>query len=153
MADARTPQEAIEAWFIEDWRCKYLMQCLNSGTTPEPWEPHAGHRAQARANAELLLASFASSGYVIVACPVGERRVVDRTPQPCPECNGKGRFYEAGGWYGCRGACGGRGTVDSDRVLGLEPHYLTFEHHDEEGVHHPALQTGWDLVDLPEGQE
>lgn len=146
MADARTPQEAIEAWFIEDWRCKYLMQCLNSGTTPEPWEPHAGHRAQARANAELLLASFASSGFVIVACPVGERRVVDRTPQPCPECNGSGEQHVEHLVTGepftedCEG-CGGRGTVDSDRVLGLEAIRMT------------GSAAWFRLVDLPEGQE
>ncbi len=53
-------------------------------------------------------------------CPPGSMRVIDRRPQPCPECNGEGTVM-------CEGFddetpcddCDGEGTVDADRIHGL----------------------------------
>lgn len=98
MADARTPQEVM---------ADVLGVSRNGALMAD------------------LMSRLGAEGFVIVACPVGERRVVDRTPQPCPECNGSGEQHVEHLVTGepftedCEG-CGGRGTVDSDRVLAVE---------------------------------
>ena len=67
-----TPAERIAAWFLAEWHAEYLAECLNLGTTPDPeWEPHAGMRWQAAANADRLMTA--------ALCPKGERVVLDRT--------------------------------------------------------------------------
>ena len=99
-------------------------------------------------------------------CPVGERRVVDRTPQPCPAgCyNGRSGFSlpleahddQREALLTCR-TCGGRGTVDGDRVHGIAE--VVAEGADW-WAHNAGDETMLDedeplyrLVDLPEGQE
>lgn len=57
-------------------------------------------------------------------CPPGSVRVIDRRPQPCPECEGLGRVEDAfptsmdiGGhlYYDAPcSACGGRGVADTE---------------------------------------
>jgi len=63
----------IEQWNIAQYHCDYLADCLNTGVQPEPWEPHVGERAQAKADAERLVATLNDEGLLPVAALVAER--------------------------------------------------------------------------------
>ncbi len=68
-----TAEEVIEGWFLSGYRADYLAECLNSGTVPDDsWEPHAGMRSQARANAEQLAALIRSSPAALADLNGGE---------------------------------------------------------------------------------
>lgn len=64
---------------------------------------------------DAVLAALAAAGFVVVACPPGGRVVVDRTEQPCPECQTPGWPFP----FRCR-VCGGSGVVEATTIHGLE---------------------------------
>ena len=74
MSDTPTAaEEVIEGWFLSGYRADYLAEYLNSGTVPDDsWEPHAGMRSQARANAEQLAALIRSSPAALADLNGGE---------------------------------------------------------------------------------
>lgn len=54
-------------------------------------------------------------------CPPGSRVVVDRTPKPCPECDGDGSGTTMDGiLYDACSTCGGSGVVEATTIHGLE---------------------------------
>lgn len=50
--------ERVAAVVIAEYHADYLTDCLHGGVQAEPWEPHVGQRAQAKANAERYLAAL-----------------------------------------------------------------------------------------------